>query len=103
MLRGQHESVRALRAAGRGVEAAHPGPRWGHGDDDPVPRPVRGGLRRGGGGGAPAGGGPAWGVGGARDGGCNEHLTRTRPDVIAAIHDGYLEAGADLISTNTFG
>lgn len=35
--------------------------------------------------------------------GCNEHLVLTRPDVIAAIHRGYLEAGADLIETNTFG
>ncbi|MGH7400420.1 MAG: homocysteine S-methyltransferase family protein, partial [Candidatus Rokuibacteriota bacterium] len=35
--------------------------------------------------------------------GCNEQLTLTRPDVIADIHAAYLEAGADLISTNTFG
>ena len=41
--------------------------------------------------------------GGAKYEGCNEHLNLTRPDVIAAIHDAYLEAGADLISTNTFG
>src|SRR4026207_238888 len=59
-------------------------------------------------GGAPGTGSPARGLsaedlGGARYGGCNEHLNLTRPDVIAAIHDAYLEAGADLISTNTFG
>src|SRR5262245_2414430 len=41
--------------------------------------------------------------GGAKYEGCNEHLNLTRPDVIAAIHDAYLQAGADLISTNTFG
>src|SRR5512139_2245433 len=35
--------------------------------------------------------------------GCNENLTRTRPDVIARIHRAYLEAGADIIETNTFG
>src|SRR5690606_29294252 len=35
--------------------------------------------------------------------GCNEHLNLTRPDVIEEIHRGYLEAGADIIETNTFG
>jgi 5-methyltetrahydrofolate--homocysteine methyltransferase len=35
--------------------------------------------------------------------GCNEHLNLTRPDVVRSIHDAYLDAGADLISTNTFG
>ncbi|MCL6516040.1 homocysteine S-methyltransferase family protein [Alicyclobacillus sp.] len=35
--------------------------------------------------------------------GCNEHLCLTRPDVIFAIHRQYLEAGADVISTNSFG
>ncbi|MCL6632749.1 MAG: methionine synthase [Alicyclobacillus herbarius] len=35
--------------------------------------------------------------------GCNEYLTLTRPDVILAIHRQYLEAGADIIETNTFG
>src|SRR5438034_7475191 len=41
--------------------------------------------------------------GGAQYEGCNEHLNLTRPDVVRAIHEGYLDAGADLISTNTFG
>jgi 5-methyltetrahydrofolate--homocysteine methyltransferase len=41
--------------------------------------------------------------GGAQYDGCNEHLNLTRPDVIRAIHDTYLEAGADLVSTNSFG
>jgi 5-methyltetrahydrofolate--homocysteine methyltransferase len=35
--------------------------------------------------------------------GNNELLNLTRPDVIAAIHEAYLVAGADLIETNTFG
>ena len=35
--------------------------------------------------------------------GCNEHLVLTRPDVIQQIHDSYLNAGADIIQTNTFG
>ena len=30
-------------------------------------------------------------------------LVLTRPDLISSIHDGYLEAGADIIETNTFG
>src|SRR5438093_5039030 len=34
--------------------------------------------------------------------GNNDLLTITRPDVIAEIHRGYLEAGADLLETNTF-
>src|SRR5215813_10607061 len=41
--------------------------------------------------------------GGAQYEGCNEHLNLTRPDVIRTIHDTYLEAGADLVSTNSFG
>lgn len=35
--------------------------------------------------------------------GCNEHLVLTRPDVIAEIHRCYLDAGADVIETDTFG
>ncbi len=34
--------------------------------------------------------------------GCNDLLVLTRPDVIAGIHRAYLDAGADLIETNTF-
>jgi 5-methyltetrahydrofolate--homocysteine methyltransferase len=41
--------------------------------------------------------------GGAALEGCNEHLNLTRPDVIKAIHAAYYEAGADCVSTNTFG
>ena len=41
--------------------------------------------------------------GGADYEGCNEHLNITRPDVIAEIHRDYLEAGADILETNTFG
>jgi 5-methyltetrahydrofolate--homocysteine methyltransferase len=35
--------------------------------------------------------------------GCNEVLNVTRPDVVLGIHDSYLAAGADCITTNTFG
>lgn len=35
--------------------------------------------------------------------GCNELLNLTAPHVLETIHDGYAAAGADLISTNTFG
>ena len=35
--------------------------------------------------------------------GCNEVLNVTRPDVVAAVHRAYLEAGSDCIETNTFG
>lgn len=43
------------------------------------------------------------GCGCARDQrGNNDLLTLTRPDIIAGIHRQYLEAGADLIETNTF-
>ena len=34
--------------------------------------------------------------------GNNDLLLLTRPDVIAAVHTAYLEAGADLLETNTF-
>ena len=35
--------------------------------------------------------------------GCNENLVHTRPDVVLDIHRKYLEAGADIIETDTFG
>ena len=35
--------------------------------------------------------------------GCNENLNLTRPDVVLSIHRKYLEAGADIIETNSFG
>lgn len=34
--------------------------------------------------------------------GCNDALVLTRPDVIGEIHRRYLEAGADIITTDTF-
>jgi 5-methyltetrahydrofolate--homocysteine methyltransferase len=34
--------------------------------------------------------------------GNNDLLVLTRPDVIAGVHNAYLEAGADLLETNTF-
>jgi 5-methyltetrahydrofolate--homocysteine methyltransferase len=41
--------------------------------------------------------------GGEQYDGCNEYLNLTAPKVIAKIHREYLEAGADIIETNTFG
>ncbi|GAA0770095.1 homocysteine S-methyltransferase family protein [Ideonella azotifigens] len=35
--------------------------------------------------------------------GNNDLLVLTRPDVIREIHDQYLQAGADMVETNTFG
>ena len=34
--------------------------------------------------------------------GNNDALSITRPDVIEGIHRAYLEAGADIVETNTF-
>src|SRR5260370_16186667 len=34
--------------------------------------------------------------------GCNEILNLTRPDIVRSVHDGYLEAGVDCVTTNTF-
>ncbi|TMA19879.1 MAG: hypothetical protein E6J85_11090, partial [Deltaproteobacteria bacterium] len=41
--------------------------------------------------------------GGAELEGCNENLNLTKPEAIRGIHRGYLEAGADILETNTFG
>ncbi|MBV9463790.1 MAG: homocysteine S-methyltransferase family protein, partial [Verrucomicrobiae bacterium] len=41
--------------------------------------------------------------GGPQYEGCNENLVLTRPDVITSIHRAYLEAGADILETDTFG
>ena len=35
--------------------------------------------------------------------GCNEYLVHTRPDVIRSIHKGHVDAGADILETNSFG
>src|SRR6266568_3050159 len=35
--------------------------------------------------------------------GCNEILNVTRPDIVAGVHEAYLEAGADCVTTNSFG
>jgi 5-methyltetrahydrofolate--homocysteine methyltransferase len=34
--------------------------------------------------------------------GCNDVLCLTQPDLVTAIHTDYLEAGADIVETNTF-
>ena len=41
--------------------------------------------------------------GGPEFAGCNELLNATRPDVVAQLHAGYFEVGADVAETNTFG
>ena len=41
--------------------------------------------------------------GGSKLEGCNEQLVRTRPDKIRELHRSFLDAGADIIETNTFG
>ncbi|MDJ0331853.1 methionine synthase [Planococcus sp. S3-L1] len=41
--------------------------------------------------------------GGEEFDGCNEYLNIVRPNVIQDIHTAYLEAGADILCTNTFG
>jgi len=41
--------------------------------------------------------------GGAELEGCNEHLCVTRPDVVRGLSERYLEAGADVVETNSFG
>ncbi|MCO5142781.1 MAG: methionine synthase [Oligoflexia bacterium] len=41
--------------------------------------------------------------GGAELEGCNENLVLTRPDVVKTVHRKYLDAGADIVETNTFG
>ncbi|MBP0019291.1 MAG: methionine synthase [Cyanobacteria bacterium SBLK] len=35
--------------------------------------------------------------------GCNEYLVHSKPEAVAAVHRGFLEAGADVIETDTFG
>ncbi len=41
--------------------------------------------------------------GGAALEGCNEILVSTRPDAVQAVHRQFLEVGADVIETDTFG
>ncbi len=41
--------------------------------------------------------------GGADLEGCNENLVKTRPDAVQAVHRLFLEAGCDVIETDTFG
>jgi len=40
---------------------------------------------------------------GAPEGGCPERLNETHPELIARAHRAFLEAGAELITTNSFG
>jgi hypothetical protein len=79
------------RRASRRAEAAHPRARWRDGHDDPALQPHRGPI--------PRRALPRL----PRDlRGNNDLLTITRPEVIREIHAQYLDAGADILETNTF-
>jgi 5-methyltetrahydrofolate--homocysteine methyltransferase len=41
--------------------------------------------------------------GGAEYEGCNEYLVHTKPEAVEKVHRGFLEVGADVIETDTFG
>ncbi|MDB9315104.1 methionine synthase [Spirulina sp. CS-785/01] len=41
--------------------------------------------------------------GGAEYEGCNEYLVHSKPEAVAKVHRGFLEAGSDVIETDTFG
>jgi 5-methyltetrahydrofolate--homocysteine methyltransferase len=41
--------------------------------------------------------------GGAEYEGCNEYLVHTKPEAVAKVHRSFLEVGADVIETDTFG
>jgi len=41
--------------------------------------------------------------GGEAYAGCNEHLVRTCPEAVRKVHAAFLEQGADILQTNTFG
>lgn len=41
--------------------------------------------------------------GGAEYEGCNEYLVETQPEAVEKVHRSFLEAGADVIETDTFG
>ena len=40
--------------------------------------------------------------GGEKLNGCNDYLVITKPDVVESIHASFLEAGAEVIETDTF-
>ncbi|HEY7161081.1 MAG TPA: homocysteine S-methyltransferase family protein, partial [Acidobacteriota bacterium] len=35
--------------------------------------------------------------------GCNDYLVLVKPSVVEEVHAGYLEVGADVLETDTFG
>jgi len=41
--------------------------------------------------------------GGAQYEGCNEYLVMTKPEAVEKVHRGFLQVGADVIETDTFG
>ena len=76
----------------RHARRAHRAARWRDGHDDPAAPARRARLPRRAASRATA----------AICKGNNDILTLTRPEIIAGIHRAYLEAGADIIETNTF-
>ena len=79
------KSYSTRRCPPRASSRAHPRARWRDGHDAAAGEPHCRRLRR-----------PALE-------GCNENLVITRPDVVCGIHRKYLEAGSDIIETNSFG
>src|SRR5512137_2912386 len=41
--------------------------------------------------------------GGEQLSGCNEYLALSRPGAVESVHRDYLDAGCDVVETNTFG
>jgi methionine synthase I (cobalamin-dependent) len=73
--------------------APHPDPRRRDGHDDPALQAGRGGDYR----------GKRFADFAVDVKGNNDLLVLTQPQIIREIHEQYLEAGADIIETNTFG
>ena len=82
---------RTHRSAASRPQGAHPDPRRRHGHHDPALQARRGRLSR-------------RALQGSRHDlkGNNDLLVLTQPEIISEIHNAYLEAGADIIETNTF-
>src|SRR3990172_5111492 len=40
---------------------------------------------------------------GLKPGGCPDELSLTNPGLLKKVHSSYIEAGADVVTTNTFG
>ena len=88
---GPTATMNSLRVEQLSAAGAHPRARWRHGDDDPGHRLKEADFRS----------------DRFRDHdhplmGNNDLLSLTQPEVIESIHRAYLEAGVDMVETNTF-